>query len=586
MPVATAQKVEALSSDFRSQRKLAEALGVSPAQVGRWIRGQGIDPVNAERVDVLELVMASLLRLYAPAAAELWLFGFNPAPRRPAPDRSRAARPRPGAAHRHLGGALRRLRLIYHRVSAVRPASGARRARAVRRWIPRTFQGAGRHDNPELYGAMYVSEESAVTCGGGAGAVPRVERAWPRRCSSETGRPLALGHARGARRSGRWSTSTSPATLAAEGPAARRRWRPAERSRTQQQAAALYATHPDAAGLRWWSTLESLWINVTLVRPRRWSRSWRLRDVRIVLAADRCGWCVEAADAARPLLARRTGAAKKPPPAARSGGTPPPRRTGSAPSPRTPESGSPRPGGRPRSAAPGASLPSDRATTPGCSGCRASRGKIVTPTPAATSAWEAIVSSASKATFRSNPASWHARSVIARQPLVRPLAIHGSSATSARRRRRRSASGWSAASTRSYCVVDQVEGLQRLAQRLAQRREVVDQREVDLAGAQLLLGLGRLGLDHAQLHVGVALVEGRHGARHQRGAGALEAGEAQPAAAQPGQRGQLLLGVLDPAQDRLGVRHQRSARVGEAHAARSALEQGGAGLTFQRRHLL
>ena len=78
MPVATARKVEALSEDFRSQRKLAEALGVSPAQVGRWIRGQGVDPQNAERVDVLELVMASLLRLYEPAASELWLFGVNP----------------------------------------------------------------------------------------------------------------------------------------------------------------------------------------------------------------------------------------------------------------------------------------------------------------------------------------------------------------------------------------------------------------------------------------------------------------------------------------------------------------------------
>jgi uncharacterized protein (DUF2384 family) len=78
MPVATARKVEALSRDFRSQRRLADALGVSPAQVGRWIRGKGIDPLNAERVDVLELVMSSLLRLHGPAAAERWLFGLNP----------------------------------------------------------------------------------------------------------------------------------------------------------------------------------------------------------------------------------------------------------------------------------------------------------------------------------------------------------------------------------------------------------------------------------------------------------------------------------------------------------------------------
>src|SRR3954451_6033943 len=78
MPIATAQKVEALSRDFRSQRRLAELLGVSPAQITRWRRGQGIDELNAERVELLELVMSQLLRLYPTAAAELWLVGTNP----------------------------------------------------------------------------------------------------------------------------------------------------------------------------------------------------------------------------------------------------------------------------------------------------------------------------------------------------------------------------------------------------------------------------------------------------------------------------------------------------------------------------
>lgn len=78
MPVATAEKVQALSHDFRSQRRLAELLGVSPAQVSRWQRGQGIDPVNADRVDLLEHVMSGLLRVYSPEAAERWLVGLNP----------------------------------------------------------------------------------------------------------------------------------------------------------------------------------------------------------------------------------------------------------------------------------------------------------------------------------------------------------------------------------------------------------------------------------------------------------------------------------------------------------------------------
>jgi uncharacterized protein (DUF2384 family) len=78
MPVSTVEKVTALSEDFHSQRRLAELLGVSPAQVTRWRRGQGIDEANAQRVDLLELVMSSLLRLYSPDTAESWLVGLNP----------------------------------------------------------------------------------------------------------------------------------------------------------------------------------------------------------------------------------------------------------------------------------------------------------------------------------------------------------------------------------------------------------------------------------------------------------------------------------------------------------------------------
>lgn len=78
MPVSTQQKVTALSRDFGSQRRLAELLGVNAAQVTRWRRGGGIDDANASRVDVLDLVMAHLLRLYSAAAAERWLVGMNP----------------------------------------------------------------------------------------------------------------------------------------------------------------------------------------------------------------------------------------------------------------------------------------------------------------------------------------------------------------------------------------------------------------------------------------------------------------------------------------------------------------------------
>ena len=78
MPVATAQKVEALRADFRSAARLADMLGVSRSQITRWLRGSGIDPLNAEKVDLLELVWSNLLRLYERDAALAWLFGLNP----------------------------------------------------------------------------------------------------------------------------------------------------------------------------------------------------------------------------------------------------------------------------------------------------------------------------------------------------------------------------------------------------------------------------------------------------------------------------------------------------------------------------
>ncbi|HXH24168.1 MAG TPA: hypothetical protein VNI78_02900 [Vicinamibacterales bacterium] len=78
MPVATAEKVEALRDDFRSAARIADLLGVHRSQVTRWLRGAGIDPVNAEKVDLLELVWANLLRLYDREAAMAWLEGVNP----------------------------------------------------------------------------------------------------------------------------------------------------------------------------------------------------------------------------------------------------------------------------------------------------------------------------------------------------------------------------------------------------------------------------------------------------------------------------------------------------------------------------
>lgn len=78
MAVPTADKVLAIAADVGSQRRLAELLGVSPSRVTRWIGGEGIDAVNADRVDLLELVLSRLDRVYGVEGARLWLTGLNP----------------------------------------------------------------------------------------------------------------------------------------------------------------------------------------------------------------------------------------------------------------------------------------------------------------------------------------------------------------------------------------------------------------------------------------------------------------------------------------------------------------------------
>ena len=128
-------------------------------------------------------------------------------------------------------------------------------------WWPRQFQGDGRHDNRDLYGCMYVSE---------AAASPVAEALAPFRNAGTVapemlvrgGLPLALA-ALELPGDAELVDLDDPRTLARE------RLRPSEvatrdRAVTQPQAARLYERHSGALGLRWWSSLESRWINVTL----------------------------------------------------------------------------------------------------------------------------------------------------------------------------------------------------------------------------------------------------------------------------------------------------------------------------------
>lgn len=127
-------------------------------------------------------------------------------------------------------------------------------------WFPRLYQGDGRHDNAELYGCLYLSEQP-LSCVVEQLARFRGQRLLPA-LLRRRGLALALAEL---------ELGEDAELLDLDDPAVLRREqlrpsRVATRARdvTQPQARALYESHAEAAGLRWWSTFESQWLNVTL----------------------------------------------------------------------------------------------------------------------------------------------------------------------------------------------------------------------------------------------------------------------------------------------------------------------------------
>jgi hypothetical protein len=127
-------------------------------------------------------------------------------------------------------------------------------------WFPRIFQGDGRHDNPGVYGCLYLSDrpESCIAEQLAAFRGQRLMASMLRR----RGLPLALARLE-IRDKATLIDLDEPSVLLRE------RLRPShvatrDRAVTQPQALALYRCHPRAAGLRWWSSWEALWSNVTV----------------------------------------------------------------------------------------------------------------------------------------------------------------------------------------------------------------------------------------------------------------------------------------------------------------------------------
>jgi hypothetical protein len=157
-------------------------------------------------------------------------------------------------------------------------------------WFPRVFQGDGRHDNPDVYGCLYLTDREA------SGVIEQLARFRGQRLIEpmlvRRGLPLALAAIE-------LSDETELIDLDDPVVLRRRRLRPSvvatrDRTITQPQALAAYR-ETDAAGLRWWSIFESLWANCTLfdraVRrlKLKYVRGLAVDDPAVVEAADYLG---------------------------------------------------------------------------------------------------------------------------------------------------------------------------------------------------------------------------------------------------------------------------------------------------------
>jgi hypothetical protein len=157
-------------------------------------------------------------------------------------------------------------------------------------WFPRVFQGDGRHDNPDVYGCLYVTDREL------SGVVEQLARFRGQRLIEPmlVRRGLPLGLAAIELPDGAELVDfDDPAVLR------RRRLRPSlvatrDRSVTQPQALALYR-ETEAVGLRWWSIHESRWANYTLFDRARTAlvvqdvRRLTLEDAAVVEAAEFLG---------------------------------------------------------------------------------------------------------------------------------------------------------------------------------------------------------------------------------------------------------------------------------------------------------
>jgi hypothetical protein len=147
-------------------------------------------------------------------------------------------------------------------------------------WFPRAYQGEGRHDNPDLYGCLYLADR------GLSSVIEQLARFRSQRLTPpllrRRGLPLALAEI---------ELPDGVEIVNLDDPSVLRRenLRPSivatrQRHVTQPQARKLYEGNTRIVGLSWWSTYESLWTNMTLFD--RSAPRLRLQSVRVLEIGD------------------------------------------------------------------------------------------------------------------------------------------------------------------------------------------------------------------------------------------------------------------------------------------------------------
>lgn len=129
-------------------------------------------------------------------------------------------------------------------------------------YVPRIHQGRGRHDNPQAYGALYLSRTAVASIA--ELLVPLRTQPLVSRHLTAEGFPYALATIDDSRL-GDLLDLDDPRNLLA------RSWRPSgvatwDRELTQPIALTVY--QEGVAGFEWWSTVEASWINLTLFEDR------------------------------------------------------------------------------------------------------------------------------------------------------------------------------------------------------------------------------------------------------------------------------------------------------------------------------